>query len=112
MPQFSIIAFDPVGLAFVGQSDMDARRVNQMIIGGTGIAVVQYRLGCSIQHHLPGLPITGEGHRPTDNAAGGPFHQGQNVGGVFFASTKVKSSSCSITVVLSGCGGMSGSVAV
>ena len=75
MMEFSIVAFDIIGLAFVRQGDVDSRRVQQRLVGVTGITVVQHSLRRGIQHGLPVRLITLECHSPTDNATGRPFYQ-------------------------------------
>lgn len=73
MAQLSIVAFDPVGLALVRKSQMNAGMVQQSQVGGAAVTVIQHRLRGRIQDGLPVRFITGSAYGPADNATAGSF---------------------------------------
>jgi len=111
MAKLGVIPLDPIGLALVEYGDVDAGFIAQCRIGRTGVTVVQHRLGRTIQHRLPGVPIAGEGHCPPHDATGGSLDEGEDVGFVFLSPMKVYNSSCSTTFTSAGRGGVAGKVA-
>jgi hypothetical protein len=53
--EFGIVAFNTIGLTFVGERNMDTKIVEQRQVSRTGITLIQHGLRSGIQKRLLGV---------------------------------------------------------
>ena len=105
MAQFSVIAFDRIGVRFAPGDFVDAPVIPQAIVGIKGIAVVALSFGCFIHHLLDHLLGSLPDHFEAQIAAGEAIYDGDDEDLVFLSPMKVNSSSISASLTSLGTGG-------
>ena len=117
MSEFGIVAFDRIGLAFVGQGLMLAGVVDQVGVSGQLIRVILARGGRAIEQGLQAFWLAVSGDVVGNDAAAGAIYLRDEVDPLFFCPANVYSSSSSTTgrrargASDGGTGGVSGRVA-
>jgi len=95
--QFSIISFNGIGLAFIGQGGVKARGINQCFVSSKGIRVILMGKWAAVKHGLHILTGALLHDIPAYNAVSGAVNIGQDEDFVFLSATKVNNSSSSLT---------------
>lgn len=117
MAQLGVVAFDRIGLTFVGQRLMLAGVIDQVGVGGQLIRVILARRGRGVAQGLQPLWLAVSGDVVGDDAAAGALYRRDEVDPLFFCPSNVYRSSSSTTgrrergASDGGTGGASGRVA-
>ncbi len=98
VPQFGIVDFDRISVAFVGVSAPLAGEIDERFVGRESIGIMLFCLGRTVEHGLPGGVVTGKNDIPTDDTAAVTVYVGDDVCFIFLAPMYVNSSSNSLTV--------------
>ncbi len=105
MAQFSVIAFDRIGVRFALRDFIDAPVIPQAIVCIEGIAVIALGFGCFIHHLLDHFLGSLPDHFEAQIAAGEAIYDGDDEDLVFLSPMKVNSSSISASLTSLGTGG-------
>jgi hypothetical protein len=109
MAQVGIGAFHTVGFALVQQRGISGWAVHQRAVGREAVTVIDAGLRGLVYHLLQHLRRPLCYHRVAHNAMCGAVNGGYDVDRVFFAPTKVWSSSSSTVSLVADAGGVAGS---
>src|SRR5215207_7309162 len=112
MAQFGIVTFDTIGLTFVGEREVNARFVDQGLVGRELVTKVEQRLRSRIDQLLHDCFTALLPHAPTDDTTSAALHHRHDVDFVFLFPIKVNNSSCSTTPTSSGSGRASASASL
>lgn len=88
MPQFGVVAFNAVRLAFA-RCDLMLARIHELGVGREPVTKVAGRRRRVIDDLLHGFPGTFPHHAEAYDAACGPIYAGDDVGWLFFWVMKV-----------------------
>src|SRR5215213_6105255 len=109
MAQFGIVPFDTIGLTFVGERQVNARFVDQGLVGRKCVTKVEQRLRRRIDQVLHDRFPALLPHPPTDDTTRAALHHRHDVDFVLLFPIKVNNSYCSTTPTSSGTGRAPGS---